>query len=194
MRSRARARRAAAGLAALALAGLALAGCGSDTQVADIKPAVAEVDQQPQLGATPAQAALSWWNALRSRDAEAVVARLTPAARAGVDLPRLRRTLHDNFGDFTERTEATVLYSQREHGKVKVYMRLEGGRVLGSRVIVQGVTMLALPLVSRDGVWLIENSAWLRQQSDNYAAIKKFNEKLRREALERAREAEEGGN
>jgi hypothetical protein len=182
-----------AGLAAAGLAALALAGCGSDTEVSDIKPAVAEVDQQPQLGATPAEAALSWWNALRGRDAEAVVARLTPAARADVDLPRLRRTLRDNFGDFTERTEATVLYTQRERGRVKVYLRLEGGRVLGSRVIVQGVTMLALPLVSRDGVWLIENAAWLRQQSDNFAAIKDFNEKLRREAIKRAREAEEGG-
>jgi hypothetical protein len=178
-------------LAISALAALALAGCGSATEVADIKPVVPDVEAQPQLGATPAQAALSWWGALRKKDAEAVVARLTPAARRQVDLETLRKTLHDNFGMFTERTVATVLYSQRQQGAVKVYLRLDGGQLLGSRVIKQGTTMLALPLVERDGTWLIENAAWLRQQSENFAAIKDFNAKLRREAI-RQREAQEG--
>jgi hypothetical protein len=46
--------------------------------------------------------------------------------------------------------------------------------------------------VSRDGVWLVENAAWLRKQSQNYVAIKKFNEKLRREVERQREEAGEG--
>ena len=136
----------------------------------------------------PSQAALSWWNTLRARDAEAAVSRLTPAARRTIDLPELRQTLDENFGSFAEHTEATVLYTERQRGRVTVFMRLQSGPLVGARVITEGVTLLALPLVSRDGAWLIENAAWLRKQSQNYVAIKKFNEKLKRQVERQQRE------
>ena len=53
--------------------------------------------------------------------------------------------------------------------------------------------LLALPLVSRHGTWLIENAAWLRKQAQNYIAIKAFNEKLQREAERQQEESGAGG-
>ena len=116
------------------------------------------------------------------------MSRLTPAARRTIDLPELRQTLDENFGIFAEHTEATVLYTERQRGRVTVFMRLQSGPLVGARVITEGVTLLALPLVSRDAAWLIENAAWLRKQSQNYVAIKKFNEKLKRQVERQQRE------
>jgi hypothetical protein len=173
--------------AVAAVAAGAIAGCGPQGDIVKSRPALAEIQPSPELGGTPAQAALAWWNTLRARDAEAAVSRLTPAARSTIDLPELRQTLDDNFGNFAEHTVATVLYTERQRGRVTVFMRLEGGPLVGARVVREGVTLLALPLVSRDGAWLIENAAWLRKQAQNYVAIKKFNEKLKRE-VERQRQ------
>jgi hypothetical protein len=179
----------AGALLLVALAVFASAGCGpQDDDIVKSRPALAEIQPSPELGGTPAQAALAWWNALRARDAEAVVSRLTPSARTTIDLPDLRQALDENFGNFAEHTEATVLYTERERRRVTVYMRLEGGPLVGPTLVKIGVVLLALPLVSRDGTWLIENAAWLRKQAQNYIAIKKFNEKLKREAERQLRE------
>jgi hypothetical protein len=59
-------------------------------------------------------------------------------------------------------------------------------------LIKRGSSMLAVPFVSRDGTWLIQNAAWLRQQSESFEAIKGFNERLRREAAKQRREAGAG--
>jgi hypothetical protein len=178
----------AAALLFVALAVVATAGCGPKGDIVKSRPALAEIQPSPELGGTPGQAALSWWNTLRAREAEAAVSRLTPAARRTIDLPELRTTLRENFGNFAEHTVATVLYTEHQRGRVTVFMRLQGGPLVGARVIKEGVTLLALPMVSRDGAWLIENAAWLRKQVQNYVAIKKFNAKLKREAERQRRE------
>lgn len=177
-----------AGLAALA----ASAGCGPSGDLVDQRPDLSAIRASSELGATPEQAALSWWNTLRLRDAEAAVARFAPAARRELDLARLRRALRSRLGDFASHAEATVLYSERARGRVTVFMRLYSGPVIKTRVVMNGVTPLAVTLRERDGVWLIDNAAWLRKQVDNTIAIDAFNEKLRREAL-RQRKAEEEG-
>lgn len=175
----------------VALAALALVGCGPKGDLVKSRPALAEIQASPPLGATPAQTALSWWNTLRARDAEAAVSRLTPAARRSIDLAQLNRTLNDRLGNMAEHTEAIVLYTEHTRGHATVYMRLEGGPLVGSRLVKGGVTMLALPFVARDGAWLIENAAWLRKQSENFEGIEKFNEQLQRETdrLEKEQES-----
>jgi hypothetical protein len=182
----------AAALVLGALAVVATAGCGPQGDIVKSRPALAEIQSSPELGGTPAQAALAWWNTLRARDAEAAVARMTPAARRTIDLAQLRQVLDENFGNFAEHTEATVLYTEPERGRVTVFMRLEGGPLVGARVVREGVTLLALPMVSRDGTWLVENAAWLRKQAQNYVAIKKFNDKLKREVERQRKESGEG--
>jgi hypothetical protein len=172
----------------VALAALALVGCGPKGDLVKSRPALAEIQASPPLGATPAQTALSWWNTLRARDPEAALSRLTPAARRGIDLAQLHRTMANRLGNLAEHTEATVLYTEHARGRATVYMRLDGGPLVGSRLIRGGATMLALPLVARDGAWLIENAAWLRKQSENFEGIQKFNEQLKRETERQQRE------
>ena len=71
---------------------------------------------------------------------------------------------------------------------------LDGGQLVGPVVLKRGSLHLALPLVQRDGVWLIDNSAWLRGTADVWVELQDARLKRKREfeARQRAREAEEG--
>jgi hypothetical protein len=178
--------------AALALALAALAGCGPEDDLVERRPAIDERAASPELGASPGRAALSWWDAARARDTEALLAPLTPAARGTVPLGKLREAMDNGFGQFAEQSEANVLYTERSPGRATVYMRINGGHLVGSRLVKGGALNLALPLVSRDGSWLIENAAWLRGQAESYVAIRDLRAKMRRQALRQAREEEEG--
>jgi hypothetical protein len=180
----------------LAIAVVALVGCGVDEgDVVKREPAVADPGTNPELGASPGRTALAWWETLRARDVEAVVSRLTPAARLAINQDKLRRSMRLGFGQFAEGSQAHVLYTERDLQGTTVYMRIDGGALVGSRLIKGGSIYLALPFVQQDGAWLIENGAWLRRQANNYIAIRRFNQKIRRQALRnQAREESENGD
>ncbi|MBA3263818.1 MAG: hypothetical protein H0T69_15345 [Thermoleophilaceae bacterium] len=175
------------------LGALALVGCGPGGDLVERRPVIHEQASNAELGSSPGRTALAWWDSARARDTEALVARLTPAARRTIDLAKLREALSENFGRFAEGTEAHVLYTEREPGRATVYMRIDGGGLVGRVLVKGGGQMLALPFVESDGAWLIENAAWLRGQADSYIAIRDLNRKIRREALrQQALEEEEG--
>jgi hypothetical protein len=172
------------------LVGFVLAGCGPEGGVVEPPPEVSGQGVAHELGSSPAQTALHWWESLRARDAEAAVAGLIPAARRTVDMPLLRKSLRGPFGHFAEESEATVLYTERRAARATVYMRVDLGGLLGPTRLKSAAIMLALPFVARDGAWLIENSAWLRGQAASFIAIEQFNRRLREEARKQAREEE----
>lgn len=178
--------------AALLLALAALAGCGPEDDLVEPRPVIGERASSPELGASPGRAALGWWDAARARDTEALLAPLTPAARGTIPLGKLREAVDGGFGLFAEQSEANVLYTERRPSHATVYMRIDGGHLVGSKLVRGGALTLALPFVARDGGWLIENAAWLRGQAESYVAIRDLRAKMRREALRQAREEEEG--
>ena len=181
-------------IAVLALLGAALvAGCGRDLEEVERRPVVTEPGSSPELGRSPGGTALAWWEALRARDPEGAVAQFTPAAKRTLDLAKTRKAVTGDFGHFAESTEPHVLYTERDGGTVTVYMRIDGGQLVGPVVLKRGSLHLALPLVQRGGVWLIDNSAWLRGTADAWVELQ--DARLQRvrefEARQRAREAEE---
>jgi hypothetical protein len=104
----------------------------------------------------------------------------------------LRAALGHSFGRYAESTEAKVLYTERRPGGATVYMRIDGGTLIGPVLVRGGATMLALPFVSRGGHWLIENGAYLRAQANSYLAVRELYRKIKRESLrEQAQEEEE---
>jgi hypothetical protein len=154
--------RTAAAVAALAL--IASAGCGPSGDLVKSGPPIAQLQAGPELGGTPQRGAVDWWNALRTRDPEAVLARMAPVARRGIALHDLALALRGTFGVVTERSEPTVLYSEREAGRVTVFMRVDSGNLIGSVLVKGGGFMLAVPMTPADGGWLVENGAWLRHE------------------------------
>jgi hypothetical protein len=172
---------------------LVLASCGPEGDLVQSRPVISHSAGAPELGSSPARTALQWWAGLRARDAEAVVAGLTPTARRTVDMPELRQALRGRFGQGAEGWQANVLYTERRADRATVYMRIDGGLLVGSRLIEGGAQMLALPLVARDGAWLIENATWLNGSVSSSVAIEKFNEQLHRQSMRRHRQVEQEG-
>lgn len=186
--------RALLAIAMLALPGAALlAGCGRDLDEVERRPSVTEPGSSPELGRSPGATALAWWEALRARDPEAAVAQFTPHAKRTLDLTKTREAVTGDFGQFAESTEPHILYTERDGETVTVYMRIDGGQLVGPVVIKRGSLHLALPLVQRDGVWLVDNSAWLRGTADAWVELQDARLQRQREveARQRAREAEE---
>jgi hypothetical protein len=165
------------------LAALAAAGCGPEGDLVTTRPDIPPRASRAELGSSAARTALAWWDALRARDSEALLAGLTPAQRRTINLDNLDKAMHGDFGEFGRNSEATVLYTEHRPGHATVYMRIDGGLLVGSRLVRGGATMLALPFVSRDGEWLIDNAAWLRGRADSYVAVQKLRARMKREAL-----------
>jgi hypothetical protein len=178
--------------AVLLLGVLALTSCGPEGDLIERHPAIPEQATDAELGGSPARTALAWWDAARARDTEALVARLTPAARRTIDLATLREALKANFGRFAEASEAHVLYTERRAGRATVYMRIDGGVLVDDVLVKGGAQMLALPFVESNGAWLIENGAWLRGQADSYIAIRDLNRRMKAEALRKQAQEEAG--
>jgi hypothetical protein len=174
------------------LAVLVLAGCGPEGDLVQRRPAIPDQPASEQLGSSPELTAIAWWDALRARDSEALLARLTPAARETVNLNHLGRALHGDLGRWAEASDPNVLYTERRPGHATVYMRIDGGGLVGSRIVKGGALMLALPFESRDGVWLIDNAAWLRGRSDAYVAVQKLLARMKREAQRNPQKEQEG--
>jgi hypothetical protein len=170
---------------------LALAGCGPEGDLVQRRPAIPDQPVSEELGSSPALTAIAWWDALQAHDSEALLAPLTPAARETVSLDHLGRALHGDLGDWAEATDPNVLYTERRPGHATVYMRIDGGGLVGSRLVKGGALMLALPLESRGGVWLIDNAAWLRGRSDAYVAVQKLRARMKREVLRNAQKEQE---
>lgn len=173
--------------ALVVLAALVAAGCGPDGDLVTARPDIPPRASRAELGSSAARSALAWWNALRARDSEALLAGLTPAARRTVNLENLEKAMHGDLGRFGRNSEATVLYTEHSPGHATVYMRIDGGMLVGSRLVKGGALMLALPFVSRDGEWLIDNAAWLRGRADSYVAVEKLRARIKREALRNQR-------
>jgi hypothetical protein len=178
--------------AIVVLAVLAVAGCGPEGDLVQRRPAIPDQPASEELGSSPELTAIAWWDALRARDSEALLARLTPAARETVNLNHLSRALDGDLGNWAEGTDPNVLYTERRPGHATVYMRIDAGGLVGSRIVEGGALMLALPFESRDGVWLIDNAAWLRGRSDSYVAVQKLRARMKREALRNLRLEQEG--
>jgi hypothetical protein len=157
---------------------LAIVGCGADSDPED-----AQTRPPPAAGAgTGAErAAVAWWNALRYQQADRLIGMLTPAARRGVDVAATRRVVVNRFGSWAGPTQATPLYWERTGHGIKVYMRIDGGNYVGRVLVKRGAIMLALPLVERDHRWLVDDSAWLREQVIEYVHLERVKAKLLRQ-------------
>ena len=77
-----------------------------------------------------------------------------------------------------------LLYSERSADGVTVYMRVEAGELIGPLLSRRGTVMLALPFVSRQGEWKIDNSAWLRLQVELWTAADRIRRAQKAEAEE----------
>jgi hypothetical protein len=168
--------------AILALAVLAGAGCGPEGDIVTRNPDIPPPTSRAELGSSAARSVLEWWDALRARDSEALLAGLTPAARRTIDLDNLTAAIHGDLGQWARASDANVLYTEHSAGHATVYLRIDGGLLVDSRLVKGGALMLALPFVSRNGEWLIDNAAWLRGRSDSYVAVVKLRNRMEREA------------
>jgi hypothetical protein len=166
----------------IVLGALATAGCGPDGKLVTTRPDIPPRASRAELGSSAARTALAWWDALRARDTEGLLAGLTPAARRTINLAKLDKAIHGDFGKFGRATQANVLYTEHTPGHATVYMRIDGGVMVGSRLVSGGALMLALPFVSRDGEWLIDNAAWLRGRADAYAGVMELRAEMKRQA------------
>jgi hypothetical protein len=155
-------------LGLLALAGVP--GCGADPQPVEHRVDVEPGRLEAASRSSPKHSVLAWWSTLQARDVDAANGLLTPAARRLVDPAETRFVLSGDFGDWLEATAATVLYTERDRGSATVFMRMDSGEWIGSLHVTRESTKLALPVVHREGRWLIDNSAWLRVQTAAYAA------------------------
>lgn len=171
---------AVAAIGLLALAGLPA--CGADPRPAEHRVDVEPGRLEAQSRRSPEESVLGWWSALQARDSGAAVGLLTPAARRPVDPAATRSVLAGDFGDWLESTDPTVLYTERDRGSATVYMRIDVGEWIGSVHVSDSATQLALPVVRRNGRWLIDNSAWLRVQTATYAAWERATSRERRRA------------
>jgi hypothetical protein len=165
------------------LGALAAAGCGPDGKLVTTRPDIPPRASRAELGSSAARTALAWWDALRARDSEGLLAGLTPAARRTINLAHLDKALREDFGEFGRASQANVLYTEHSPGHATVYLRIDGGVMVGSRLVRGGALMLALPFVSRDGEWLIYNASWLRDRADSYVGVLKLRAKMKRQAL-----------
>jgi hypothetical protein len=170
-------------LAVVVVAALVTAGCGPEGDLVTTRPDIPPRASRAELGSSAARSALAWWDALRARDSEGLLAGLTPAARRTINLANLDKAIHGDFGRFGRASQANVLYTEHSPGHATVYLRIDGGIMVGTRLVRGGALMLALPFVARDGEWLIENAAWLRGRADSYVAVLKLRARIRREAL-----------
>jgi hypothetical protein len=176
------------------LAALTAAGCGPEGDLVTSNPDIPPPTSRAELGSSAPRTALEWWDALRARDTEALLAGLTPATRRTINLQNLDMAIHGgDLGRWAQATKANVLYTEHSPGHATVYMRIDGGLLVNSRLIKGGAVMLALPFVSRDGEWLIDNAAWLRGRADSYVAVLKLRQRMRREALRNLRLEEQEG-
>jgi hypothetical protein len=169
------------------LAVLAVAGCGPEGDLVTSNPDIPPPASSAELGSSAARTALGWWDALRAQDSEALLAGLTPAARRTINLDNLDQAIHEDLGEWARASHANVLYTEHSPGHATVYMRVDGGLLVNSRLVRGGATMLALPFVARDGVWLIDNAAWLRGRADSYVGVLELRARMRREALRNLR-------
>jgi hypothetical protein len=175
------------------LAAVLAAGCGPKGDLVERRPAIPERASSAELASSAARSALVWWDALRAGDGEALVGGLTPAARRTINLDNLGIALRGDFGRWAQASEAHVLYTERRPGHATVYLRIDAGGLVGSRLVKGGALMLALPFVSSDGEWLIHNAAWLRDRADSYVAVLRLRAKIERQARrQKAREEREG--
>jgi hypothetical protein len=165
------------------LAVLAVVGCGPEGDLVTSNPDIPPAASSAELGSSAARTALGWWDALRARDSEALLAGLTPAARRTINLDNLDKAIRGDLGKWARASQANVLYTEHSPGHATVYMRIDGGLLVDSRLVKGGALMLALPFVSRDGVWLIDDAAWLRDRADSYVAVLKLRAKMKREAM-----------
>lgn len=176
----------AVALAVLGLLALAcLPGCGADPRPVEHRVDVEPGRLEAQARRSPEESVLAWWSALQARDSDAAIGLLTPAAIRLVDPAETRSVLGGAFGDWLESTDPTVLYTERDRAGATVFMRIDVGEWIGSVHISDSSTKLALPVVRRNGRWLIDNSAWLRVQTASYAASQR--------AASRERRRREGG-
>ena len=161
---------------------LALAGCGSDLDSAGDRLPVPAA-QQP--ASAPERLALEWWRALQDRYPATVIGLLTTPARESLKAERTRARIRGSFGRWAEATTVDLLYSERHAEGVTVYMRVEAGELIGPVLSRRGTVMLALPFVSRQGEWGIDNSAWLRLQVELWTAADRIRRAQRAEAENR---------
>jgi hypothetical protein len=154
------------GLLALAF----LPGCGAEPRAIEHRVDVDPGRLEAQSRRSPDHSVLAWWSALQARDSDAALGLLTPAARRLVDPAETRFVLSGDLGDWLGTTAPIVLYSERDRGSATVFLRIDVGEWIGSVHVSDSSTKLALPVVRRDGRWLIDNSAWLRVQTAAYAA------------------------
>jgi hypothetical protein len=161
---------------------LALAGCGSDLDSAGDRSPVSAA-QQPVFA--PERLALEWWRALQDRDPATVNGLLTTPARESLNAVRTRGRNWGSFGRWAEATTVDLLYSERHAEGVTVYMRVEAGELIGPVLSRRGTVMLALPFVSGEGGWKIDNSAWLRLQVELWTAADRIRRAQKAEAEKR---------
>jgi hypothetical protein len=158
-------------------------GCGPEGDLVQTRPEIPERASSAELGSSAAASAVAWWDSLRARDSEALLAGLTPPARRTINLDNLTKALHGDLGRWARASQPNILYTEHSPGHATVYMRIDGGGMVGSRLVKGGALMLALPFVSQGGEWLIDNAAWLRGRADSYVAVVKLRQRMKREAL-----------
>jgi hypothetical protein len=120
----------------------------------------------------PGRTALAWWEALRKRDAGAVVGLLSRPARRRLERHATEVAVRGRLGRWASATEARVLYAEGSGDAVTVFMMIEGGDRIGHVLAKRGALMLALPVVKHDGRWLVDDSVWLRTQVELYRALR----------------------
>jgi hypothetical protein len=168
-------------LAVLGVAALAcLTGCGADPRPLEHRVVVEPGRLEAESRRSPERTVLAWWSTLQAREPDAAIGLLTPAARRPLDRAEFRSALRGGFGDWVEASAPRVLYTERQPGGATVYVRIDVGDWIGSVHVTEESTMLALPVVRRDGRWMIDNSAWLRVNSALHVALQRAARQERR--------------